>query len=286
MAAAAKLDDAGIAKLESDLPKRNSAPKRAILLTYVATHAETTANQAMRVRQLSWLIENEPTADILTTTAALIPKEADPNGYASVRQLWLNRLQRDPVDRDLMEGATNFLKLSDPDTVHQILDPLRRPHAFTLWSGSVRCTDSQPLAHGPCTCRRAPSNGGCRTADGCQILGRKKSRLLRGTLLPQLLPAFTTMNQRSAIARTLFPATGRVRGVLLTGPCKDSGAETKLHPDLSVPIPGVDSNAAGRDERIHHETSSPKLSPFAREAKIRARYFSLQSLAGTGRSLT
>jgi hypothetical protein len=136
---AAKLDWAGIAKLEKGLPRRESAPQRAILLAYVAAHAETSENQQMRRRQLEWLIQNEPTAEVLKTSAALIPKEADPTGYAAIRQVWLDRLKQDPIDRDLMEGAANFLKLSDPGDVRAILGRIRTG-CYTPRNGWEKCT--------------------------------------------------------------------------------------------------------------------------------------------------
>lgn len=198
---AKKIETATLAKFEKDLPKKDSVAKRAALLVHAATHSGDDVNQ-VRLRQLDWLIQNEPRAEVLKTSVALIPKAEDRAGYEAIRQLWLARVKQNPVNRDVLEGASNFLRLSDPDDVVTMLQPYagRMLHAME-WLGELYGlhaigTTSVDLLSGTVTAA-APSlpNTGYSSAS--------RASLLRHTELPILLTAFATMNEA---ARTLNTA--------------------------------------------------------------------------------
>jgi TonB family protein len=192
--AADKLDDAGIAKMEKDLSGIDEPWKRTILLTYAASHADSPASQEMRTRHLEWLIRNASDMNVVTSSAALIPKDADPSGYAAIRQLWLDLLKQDPTNRDLMEGATNFLKLSDPADVRAILGPYsNRMLRAAEWLGGMYGLTAIGARAVDLSSGTVSSADPTLPADAFGAGAR--AFLMQETQLPVLLSAFATMNE-------------------------------------------------------------------------------------------
>ncbi len=190
--AAEKIDASALAKFERELPKRDSVPRRAALLVHAATHSGDDVNK-VRVRQLDWLIQNEPKASILKSSVALVHKAEDPAGYEVIRQLWLAKVKQNPVDRDVMESATNFLRLASPEDAVAVLQPYagRMLHAM-IWLGelyglhaigavTVDSLDGKVVDAAP----SLPSSGFAPVA---------RAALSQQTELPLLLAAFGTMN--------------------------------------------------------------------------------------------
>ena len=141
-----KLDAASAARLEKGLSaSAESIDGRATLLAYLASVPAGSAPEEIRktrAGQIAWLVERWPEADILGAPFALINAAGDPladrPGYEHVRDLWLQQLSRDPANTALLEHATNFLRVADPDRAEQMLLPVAaRSREAAIWLGNL-----------------------------------------------------------------------------------------------------------------------------------------------------
>ena len=144
--ASQKLDAASAARLEKGLSaSAESIDGRATLLAYLANVPAGSAPEGIRktrAGQIAWLVERWPEADILGAPFALINAAGDPladrPGYEHVRDLWLQQLSRDPANTALLEHATNFLRVADPDRAEQMLLPVAaRSREAAIWLGNL-----------------------------------------------------------------------------------------------------------------------------------------------------
>jgi purine nucleosidase len=82
----------------------------------------------LRGRQISWLVRNQPASAILGSSAALIFPSSGPlqdaAGYDLVKNLWIERVSKDPKDAVVLSHAVWFLELPDPETTERILGPV------------------------------------------------------------------------------------------------------------------------------------------------------------------
>ena len=122
MEAAKKLDRQKARRLEEKLkPGPASLEDRATLIAYGTLHGDDPEARQIRARQLAWLVLEEPGGDFLRRPNAFINAEegpgADPQGFASVRQAWLDAIRKNPTDRGTVDNATRFLLLGDPLSV-------------------------------------------------------------------------------------------------------------------------------------------------------------------------
>ena len=139
-------DAAGAARLEQDLEKDpHNENARATLLAHAANES-VAANQddarKARVRHIAWLVRNQPDASILGSSLAEMNAAEgpvpDPSGYETIRQLWLNHVTADAANPAIVEHATNFLRISDPEKTEQMLLPvLNKIPGATTWLGDL-----------------------------------------------------------------------------------------------------------------------------------------------------
>jgi len=157
VAAAKKLDPKKALQLEQRLqPTAESVSDRTVLLVWALGRTDDAARE-MRARQIAWLVENQPLSEVLRSTAAFINSTvgplADPSAYSRIRQLWLDAVAKAPTNSAVLEGAYNFLRISDPQEVRRILAPYSGRYAqITSWLAdtySMAALGVTSLAIGP-----------------------------------------------------------------------------------------------------------------------------------------
>ncbi|HYL78386.1 MAG TPA: energy transducer TonB [Bryobacteraceae bacterium] len=129
--AAKELDAASATRLAQRIDADPSdANARATMLVYLAGAKGGDAGEVRKTRlqNILWLVQNHPDLDILGGPYSLINTGAGPlqddAGYRQVRDLWLEQLAHPPSDQVVLEHATNFLRLADPERTEQALLPL------------------------------------------------------------------------------------------------------------------------------------------------------------------
>jgi TonB family protein len=139
------LDPGTAETLEQDLiPDMKSVEARSKLLIYSTETAATNSKDAseLRARQIEWLVQNSPEERVLanplvtinTSTGAL----PDPETYRQVRDLWFQQLSSKPGDPVILEHATYFLRISDPEKTEQLLLPaLKEVPEAPIWLGDL-----------------------------------------------------------------------------------------------------------------------------------------------------
>jgi len=137
-AAVQKLDTSKALQLERKLkPTADSVVDRTVLLIWAASQSDEAARE-IRARQIAWLVQNQPNADVLRSSVALMNSRAgqlaDPSAYSKIRQLWLDTIEKVAIDARVLETASNFLRVEDPQEVQRMLLPhMRRFSQTTTW---------------------------------------------------------------------------------------------------------------------------------------------------------
>jgi hypothetical protein len=116
---------------------------RTSLLVYYAKNGYKDAENARKVRRelILWLIRTFPQDSILASPYAIINASGEPladrEGAALVKNEWLNALKDYPNDEAVLEGAVNFLRLTDPSAALR-LPAARTDYRFrSNWLGSL-----------------------------------------------------------------------------------------------------------------------------------------------------
>ena len=149
--AARRMTPEEVAALEGTLQQNpEDTATRDKLLTYYAWTGDNKQrwdeNVAARRRHAVWLVENHPDSDLATRVS--IPKETDPEGYATLRALWLEHVARKDASAKVLSNAASFFQRSEKPFAEQLLlkgkalqpdGPLPRPTGdgsfyFPSWS--------------------------------------------------------------------------------------------------------------------------------------------------------
>jgi hypothetical protein len=137
---AALLTPEKAADLERDLKEdRESVEGRAQLLAYYEGRNDKDAVQ-IRFSQISWLIRNQPEAQVLGTPAALIASGAPSTSadYDRVHDLWMDQVSRNPDNPLVLAHATYYLRKSDPKQAEELLLRVaNRVSGAAAWLGDV-----------------------------------------------------------------------------------------------------------------------------------------------------
>jgi TonB family protein len=122
----------------------NNPEGRIRLLIYSGEIAASNPKEAAerRARHIEFLVQYLPGENVLTSPFALINTTGgplpDPDAYRQVRDLWLNQLSLKPDDPAILERATYFLRVSDPEKAEQLLLPaLSAIPDAPLWLGDL-----------------------------------------------------------------------------------------------------------------------------------------------------
>jgi len=122
----------------------NGVETRSKLLIYSTEVAGANPKEAVerRARHIEFLVQNLPDERVLANPLVTINTTAgplrDPDGYHRVRDLWLNQLSLRPDDPAILDHATYFLRVSDPEKTQELLLPARGilPDA-AMWLGDL-----------------------------------------------------------------------------------------------------------------------------------------------------
>lgn len=113
---AQNLDEKGAASVEQAVA-RNPADvqSRLVAVCYAEMH-DSPANAAVRLRHARWFAEINPKFEWLGGPGATPRRElAGTEDYEALRKLWQQKLAGSPTDTAILDNATNFLRISDPD---------------------------------------------------------------------------------------------------------------------------------------------------------------------------
>lgn len=117
--AAKDLDETGLAAVEQKIAQNpNDVRSRLVEISYTEGH-DSAANAAVRLRHVRWFAEINPGFEFLTSPGAAPHREqAGSEDYEALRKFWKQKLEENP---DILDSATNFLRISDPDVAEQAL---------------------------------------------------------------------------------------------------------------------------------------------------------------------
>ncbi len=112
------------AALERELEQDpESTPTREKLLTYYTWTGKNTQpwdeNVAARRRHALWLVERHPESELVNRTQ--VTRDTDPEGYARLRALWLERIAGQNVDPKILSHAAWFFERSEKPRAEEIL---------------------------------------------------------------------------------------------------------------------------------------------------------------------
>jgi TonB family protein len=132
------LDEKGAAAVDQAIA-RNPADveSRLIAVCYAELH-DSPENAAVRLRHARWFAEINPKFEWLGGPGATPRRElAGTEDYEALRKLWLRKLAENPTDTAILDNATNFLRISDPEAAAAaLLKALKTPdHALDLLGG-------------------------------------------------------------------------------------------------------------------------------------------------------
>lgn len=121
--AVAQMDAAKAAAMEMALTDdATSLDARSVLVLWAAGKGE---NREIRARQVAWLVEHAPEAEVLRHPSAWIDGGADadsnPQAYARIRQLWLDRIRSGAASPKVIGAAAMFLRVRDPQIAESLL---------------------------------------------------------------------------------------------------------------------------------------------------------------------
>ena len=126
----AKKREDGIAK------ENNPVQSRTQLLAWAASQSSPDARQ-LRTRQILALARDYPDAAVLADGLAMIDP-SDSANYSKGRDLWLTALAAHPEHFFILQNATNYLRLADPEASEKALAPAVPKNGLAaVWLGEV-----------------------------------------------------------------------------------------------------------------------------------------------------
>jgi len=121
-----------------------NARARVTLLAYAATlpaTAETQEARQVRADQIVWLTQNQPASPILASPLATLSCNGEMAGTADcghLRDLWSNQLGLNALDPAILENASNFLRIADPQKAEgALLAAVGRVDNASIWLGDL-----------------------------------------------------------------------------------------------------------------------------------------------------
>ena len=111
-----------VAALERDLQLNpEDTATRSRLLTYYAATIRTRPDESLaaRRRHAVWIVENHPEGDLARHMS--VSKDTDPEGYATLRSLWLEHVGRKDANPSVLTNAALFFERSDKPLAEQLL---------------------------------------------------------------------------------------------------------------------------------------------------------------------
>jgi TonB family protein len=194
------LDEKGAAAVDQAI-ERNPADvqSRLVAVCYAEMH-DSPANAAVRLRHARWFAEIKPAFEWLNAPGATPRREmAGTEDYEALRKLWRQRLAENPLDPVILDNATNFLRISDPEqAAGAMLKAVKAPdHAVDLLG------DIYVLAGSGVTAVN-PSGGAPEARDeklaATQFAVQAREQLLKTQNMRLLFSALHTVNGSSDMA--------------------------------------------------------------------------------------
>jgi hypothetical protein len=132
---ARELDEKGAAAVDQAIA-RNPADvqSRLVAVCYAEMH-DSPENAAARLRNARWFAEINPAFEWLGGPGSTPRRElAGTEDYEALRKLWRQKLAANPTDTAILDNATNFLRISDPEeAAGAMLKAMKAPdHAVDL----------------------------------------------------------------------------------------------------------------------------------------------------------
>ncbi len=186
---ASELDAAQAAQILAHLPNAEEPDNpRATLLIYFAGKGASDPGAAQARRDLIlWLVFFHPQDPFLGSSYATV-NPSDAEGTSAIKQAWLNAVRRFPEDDLVIEGAANFLRLSDPSGAVQLV----ASHDWdkqSNWLGAVAATGALGVN------AVSPDNGAAISASPASISAPLRAAILKSPDLKAVLSAMATTSQ-------------------------------------------------------------------------------------------
>jgi TonB family protein len=97
---------------------------RSALVMFTAGQTFATGRE-MRARQIAWLVEHAPDAEVLRYPSAWIDgggnADSNPQAYLRIRQLWLDHFRTKAASAKSIGAAVQFLRVRDPQIAEDLL---------------------------------------------------------------------------------------------------------------------------------------------------------------------
>ncbi len=186
---ASDLDAVQAAQLLGNLPNAEEPDNpRAILLIYYADKGASDPAAARARRDLIlWLVHVYPQDPILSSSYATI-NASDAEATSAIKQEWLNALKQDPEDDLVIQGAANFLRLSDPSAAIKIVASHHWDRQAS-WLGAVAATGALGVN------AVSPDDGAAILSSAASINASLREAILKSPDLKVVLSAMATTSQ-------------------------------------------------------------------------------------------
>jgi hypothetical protein len=186
---ASELDAAGAAQLLANLPNAEEPDNpRAVLLFYFAGKGASDPGAAQARRDLIlWLVRVYPQDPILSSSYATV-SASDAEATSSIKQAWLNAVKEYPQDDLVIQGAANFLRLSDPMAAIKLVAS-HHWEGQANWLGAVAATGALGV-NGV-----SPENGAAISSSPASVNASLREAILKSPDLKVVLSAMATTSQ-------------------------------------------------------------------------------------------
>ncbi len=186
---ASELDAAGAAQLLATLPNAEEPDNpRAVLLFYYAGKGAADPGAAQARRDLIlWLVRVYPQDAILSSSYATL-NPSDVEGTASIKQEWLKAVKQYPDDDLVIQGAANFLRLSDSNAALKIVAS-HHWEGQTSWLGAVATAGALGI-NGV-----SPENGAAISSSPASVNASLRGAIVKSPDLKVVLSAMATTSQ-------------------------------------------------------------------------------------------
>lgn len=242
---ARQLDGKGAAAVDQAIA-RNPADvqSRLVAICYAELH-DSLASAAVRLRHARWFAELDPAFEWLGAPGAAPRRElAGTEDYEALRTLWRQKVAESSDDEAILDNATNFLRISDPEAAAEaLLKASKMPDHTVDLLGNVYAFAASGVT------AIQPENGAPQARDekvaATPFAVDAREQLLKTRNMRLLFSALNTM--KGSVDTTLCRALlDRAKGFYSEaqascdgGPQSQSQQSEKLHLDAAVAASGL-----------------------------------------------
>jgi len=112
-----------VAALEKELQEKpdDIESRTKLLGYYFINERNDAAAKTAKQRHILWLIKNAPEAEVLGLPYSYVHKIINPEGYDQARQSWLHVIEKSPENLSILQNASRFFLVQDPQIAEKLL---------------------------------------------------------------------------------------------------------------------------------------------------------------------